>query len=273
MKLYQTIDGTLIGFYGERGGQVTALLYQDVYESVLVTKTREEEITIPGFYKIVITTIPGYWDEKEVYVQGHSEQREVWVPEYSVTRYREVPGHYERKSIWVPEYYVTRYYWREAHPARGLEAAWIPYQHLIPAGYKLQRVWIDTYTEEYQEIIPAGYKLTRVWIEGEYVTEKIWIPEHEKSDRVWVPPETDIIIVEYQELEDVWVGKEPIYQYVDQSKVRLFEVLELYPGAGPGPDYEDVITIMNKLTGEELKTTARYLGLAERVADNEYVMP
>ncbi|KKL85800.1 hypothetical protein LCGC14_1951080, partial [marine sediment metagenome] len=39
MKLYQTIDGTLIGFYRERGGVVQASMYRDVYETVMVEKS------------------------------------------------------------------------------------------------------------------------------------------------------------------------------------------------------------------------------------------
>ncbi len=251
MKLYQTIDGTLIGFYKERGGAVQALLYRDIYEKQLVTKTREER----------------------VYVQGHYERQMIWHPEHSVTRYREVPGHYEikreyvqghyeRQMVWHPEYYVTRYYWREAHPARGLEAAWIPYQHLMPAGERETRVWVEgkykdvefwvaTYTEQYQEVMPAGERETRVWVEGKYVIEK----------------------KEYQVLEDVWVGQEPVYGYVDPMQVQMFEVGELIPAPADRPDLEDIIEIINTETGEVFRTTATYIGLAEQIDDNEYVVP
>lgn len=273
MKLYQDIDGTLMGFYRERGGEVQALLYRDVWEYKLVTKFREEKKTIPGYFDIVITTEPGHWKEEQVYVQGKYERQMVWHPEFSVTRYREVPAHYEIKNIWVPEYYVTRYYWREAHPARGLVAMWIPYEHLIPAGYKDQRVWVETYNEPYLKIIPAGERETRVWVEGKYVTERTWVPEKQVSDRVWIPPKTEFETVEYTVFEDVLVGQEPVYEFVDETKVRLFEVLELFEGAAPGPDFEDVITIRNMLTGEVLRTQARYIGLAARIADNEFVVP
>jgi len=251
MKLYQTIDGTLIGFYKEKGGPVQALQYRDIYEKKLVTRTRPVK----------------------VYVQGHYERQMVWHPAFSVTRYREVPGHYEtqteyvqghyeRQNIWVPEYYVTRYYWREAHPARGLEAMWIPYQHLIPAGFKEQRVWVEgdyedvevwmpTYTEEYQEVIPAGERETRVWVEGKYVTEQ----------------------EEYKILEDVWVSMEPVYGYVDPMMVQGFEVLELIEAPADRPDIEDRITIRNTETGEVLTTTATYIGLGEQIDENEYVVP
>lgn len=185
MKLYQTIDGTLIGFYKEKGGAVQALLYRDIYEKQLVTKYSEEE---------VIT-----------------------------------PGHYERQMVWHPEYYVTRYYWREAHPARGLVAAWIPYQHLMPAGYK--------------------------------------------ETRVWIPEKVEIVEVEYQDLEDVWVGREPVYEYIDPMFVQGYEVLELIPAPADRPDLEDSITIRNTETGEVLTTTATYIGLAEQIDDNEYVVP
>jgi len=273
MKLYQTIDGTLIGFYQEMGGAVQAVLYRDLYEQKLVTKERQEEITIPGYYEFYDIVTPGYWKEEEVYVQGHYERQMVWHPEYSVTRYREVPGHYEIQNIWVPEYYVTRYYWREAHPARGLEAAWIPYQHLIPAGYKDQRVWVDTYTEEYEEIIPAGEKETRVWVEGKYVTERNWIPETTRTEQVWVEQKIEYKTVEYQELEEVWIGREPVYEYIDPLMVQAFEVLELVPAPADRPELEDSITIRNTETGEVLTTTATYIGLGTRIGDNEFVVP
>lgn len=229
MRLYQTIDGTLIGFYHEKGGVVQAQMYRDIYEQQLVTKERQVEIDIPGYYEEYDIITPGFWKEEQVYVQGH----------------------YEIQNIWVPEYYVTRYYWREAHPARGLEAAWIPYQHLIPAGYKDQRVWV----------------------EGEFVPERTWVEETTRTERVWVPPEKDFEMVEYQELEEVWVGREPVYEYVDPMMVQAFEVLELIPAPEDQPDVEDIITIRNTETGEVLRTTATYLGLAEQIDDNEYVVP
>lgn len=273
MKLYQTIDGTLIGFYQEMGGAVQAVLYRDLYERQMVTKERQEEVTIPGYYEYFDIVTPGYWLEESVFVNAHYERQMVWHPAHDVTRYREVEGHYERQNIWVPEYYVTRYYWREAHPARGLEAAWIPYQHLIEAGYKLQRVWVDTYTEQYQETIPAGERETRVFVPGDYVTERTWIEETTREERVWIEPEVTYETVEYQELDDVWVGQEPVYEYIDPVFVQDWEVLELNVGVGHWPDYEDNITIRNTNTGEELTTSARYMGLAERIDDNEYVIP
>ena len=273
MKLYQTIDGTLIGFYKEKGGQVQAVLYRDIYEPQLVTKTREEKQTIPGHFKTVETTVPGYWDERSVYIQGHYERQMIWKPAYYVTRYRKVPGHYEIQKIWVPAYYVTRYYWQEAIPARRIEAHWVPYQHLIPAGYKDQRVWVPTYTEEYQELIPAGESLGRVWVEGHFETERTWMPEKTESKQVWIPPETKMVTVEYKELEDVWVGREPVYEYVDPMEVQTFEVLELNKAPADRPDLEDSISIRNTETGEVLTTTAYYLGMGEQIADNEYVVP
>lgn len=273
MKLYQTIDGTMIGFYRERGGEVQAVLYEDVYEPRLVTYTRDEPIIIPGKFVIDVTTIEAHWLAERVYVQGHTERQMVWFDEYEVTRYREVPGGYEIQNIWVPAYYVTRYYWREAHPARGLEAMWIPYEHLIPAGFKDQRVWIPAHTEAYQEVIPAGEKESRVWVEGKYVTERTWVPEQQTSERVWIPPVKDTITITYQVMEEVYVGRVPVYQYVDESQVRLFEVLELVEADPAMAGAEDTIVIRNMLTGEELKTSATYLGVATRVAENEYVLP
>lgn len=316
MKLYQTIDGTLIGFYQERGGAVQAVLYRDVYETELVTKTREVEVIVPGYYEEFDIITPGYWKEEEVWSSGYYRRQMIWKPEYSVTRYREVPGHYEIRNVWVPEYTVTRYreveghyeiqpfwfeehtitkyYWREPHPARGLPGAWIPYEEVvpagysdtrvwvdtyteeyeevIPAGYKDQRVWVDTYTEEYQEIIPAGESMGRVWVEGKYIIEDVWVEETTRTERVWVPATVTHETVEYQEFEEVWAGREPVYEYVDPAQVRLFEALELIEAPAGQIKVEDAIVIRNTLTGEELTTTARYLGLATKIDENEYVV-
>lgn len=273
MKVYQTIDGTLIGFYHEAGTELQCVTFQDLYEQQLVTKERQEEITIPGYYEEYDIVTPGFWKEEEVYVQGHYELQMVWHPEYSVTRYREVPGHYEIQNIWVPEYTVTRYYWREAHPARGLEAAWIPYEETIPAGFKDQRVWVNTYTEEYQELMPAGEKETRVWVEGEFVTERTWVEETTRTERVWVPPSKDYVTVEYQVLEEVYVGRQAVFSSVDPAQATTFTVEDLIPAPVDQTDVEDIITIRNVLTGDVLRTTATYLGMATRIDDNEFILP
>ena len=295
MKLYQTIDGTLIGFYKEMGGVVQAVLYRDIYEKQLVTKTREEEIEIPGYFEDVETTVPGYWDEVLIVTPGHYERQMVWHPEYSVTRYREVPGHYEIQPYWFEEYTITRYrtvpgYW-EAYerdiPPRGLYEdtgppytwyRWIEehveeYEEVFPAGFKDTRVWVDTYTEEYEEIIPAGERETRVWV-AEYGTIKeVWIEPVTTTEKVWREPKIETKTIEYQELEDVWVGREPVYEYVDPMFVQAFEVLDLIEAPADRPDIEDSITIRNTETGEVLKTTATYIGLAEQIDENEYVVP
>lgn len=295
MKLYQTIDGTLIGFYGEKGGEVRALLYRDNYEKQMVTKTREEEYTIPGYYEKVEVPVPGYYKDERVYIQGHYERKMIWKPAYYVTRYREVPGHYEIQPYWFEEYSVTRYrtvpgYWEPYErdiPPRGVYEGtgppytwyrWIDehveeYEEVIPAGFKDTRVWVDTYTEEYEELIPAGESMGRVWIEGHYETEKTWVPATTKTEQVWIEAETKMITVEFQELEDVWVGREPIYEYVDPMEVQTFEVLELIEAPADRPDIEDKITIRNTLTNEVLTTTATYIGLGQQIDENEYVVP
>lgn len=273
MRLYQTIDGTLIGFYQEMGGVVKAVQYRDIYEKQLVTKTREEEITTPGYFKTVETAVPGYWDEKQVYIQGHWDRQMIWKPEYTVTRYREVPGYWDDRTQWIPGYWETYTVTRPADPATGRIEVTYEDKRWIP-GYDYHRqVWVPGYTEPYEVTIPAGESMGRVWVEGKYETERNWIPETTKTEQVWIPPEKDIVVVEFQELEDVWVGREPVYEYVDPMLVQGFEVLELIEGAGPGPEFEDVITIRNTETGEVLKTTATYIGLAEQIDLNEYVVP
>lgn len=295
MKLYQTIDGTLIGFYQERGGAVQCVVYRDKYEQQLVTKTREEQVVVPGYYEQVEKIEPGHYKTERQYVQGHYERQMVWHPEYTVDRYREVPGHYEILPYWFEEYSVTRYrtvpgYWepyevtRPADPVTGrievtyTQYRWIDehveeYEEIIPAGFKDTRVWIDTYTERYDETIPAGEKETRVWVDGRYEDVDVWMPGTTSVEMVWVDSKIETRTVEYQELEDVWVGTEPVYEYIDPSQVQGFEVLELVPAPADRPDIEDTITIRNTETDEVLRTTATYLGVATRIGDNEYVVP
>ena len=295
MKLYQTIDGTLIGFYKEKGGAVQALLYRDIYEQQMVTKTREEEVVVAGYYEQVTKTVPGHWEYERQYVQGHYERKMIWKPAYTVTRYREVPGHYEILPHWFEEYSITRYrtipgYWepyevtRPADPVTGrIEVTYTQYRYIaekveeyeevIPAGYKDSRVWVDTKTEPYEETIPAGESMGRVWIDGKYDDVEIWVLPKTTTEAVWHEPEIEYKTVEYQELEDVWVGREPVYEYIDPMYVQAFEVLELIEAPADRPDIEDSITIRNTETGEVLVTTATYIGLAQQIDENEYVVP
>lgn len=295
MKLYQTIDGTLIGFYGEKGGTVQAVLYRDIYEKQMVTKTREEELVVPGYFEQVETTVPGYWKPEREYVQGHYEIQPYWFEEYSITRYREVPGHYEILPHWFEEYSITRYrtvpgYWEpylRDIPPRGVYEEngppytwyrWIEehveeYEEVIPAGFKDTRVWVDTKYEPYEEIMPAGFKDTRVWVDGIFEDVEEWVPPKTTTESVWHEPVTEYKKVEYQELEDVWVGREPIYEYIDPMQVQGWEVVGLTEAPADRPDLEDRITIRNTETDEILTTSATYIGLAQQIDDNEYVVP
>lgn len=295
MKLYQTIDGTLIGFYRERGGEVQAIMYRDVYETKQVTKTKEERVWIPSTIKTVPWFISGRWDLRTYEVPGRFEDRRVWIPAYEEEQLVEIPGFYERRyvqepsgyqiqPVWFEEHTITKYYWREAHPARGLEAAWIPYEETVPAGYSDTRVWVEgewrakifrvDATWEYQMVtVPGDWGTETIWIEPLTWTRKIWIDARSVEILTGEPGRWETQVVEYYETVEVQTGYEPVYSFIDETQVTLFEVLELYPGAGEGPDFEDVITIRNRLTGEELKTTAKYLGLGTRIEDNEYIVP
>lgn len=295
MKLYQTIDGTLIGFYKEKGGAVQAVLYRDIYEQQMVNKIRQEVTRTPGYFKTETITVPGYWKTERVYVQGHYEIQPYWFEEYSITRYREVPGHYEILQHWFEEYSITRYrtvpgYWepyevtRPADPVTGrievtyTQYRWIEehveeYEEVIPAGFKDTRVWVDTKTEPYEEIMPAGFKDTRVWVDGKFEDEEVWVKETTKIEQVWVDEVIERKDVPYQELEEVWVGREPVYEYIDPMQVQGYEVLELIEAPAGRPDIEDSITIRNTETGEVLTTTATYIGLAQQIDENEYVVP
>ncbi len=295
MKLYQTIDGTMIGFYQERGGEVQAIMYRDVYETRTVTKTRDEQVWIestfvsksvyvPGFYDDRPIEIPGRWERRRVMIPAYEEEQLVEIPAFYERRHVQEPGRYEIQNIWIPEYYVTRYYWREAHPARGLEAAWIPYEHLIPAGLKEQRVWIEGEWRTKVFRVDATFEYQMVTVPAAWGSEEVWIEPISRMDKVWVPAAfRDVstgehghfawVEVEYTETENVWVGYEPVYSFIDETQVTLFEVLDLDVGAGTGPEFEDVITIRNRMNGEELTTTAKYRGYATKVDENEFVVP
>jgi len=361
MQLYQTIDGTLIGFYMELGGEVRALMYRDVYEKKLVTNFKMEQVWvpstlkkwakyIPGFYDLRPLVIAGYWEDRRtwlpaytewqtvkvpgryerqtVYVAGHYEIKETPFAAYYETTYKDVPGyfetnteyvagHYEIQNIYVPAYYVTRFYWQEPHPARGLEGMWKPYQFKIEAGYKDQRVWIagdyediETWipatTEKIVTLVPAGVKKTKVWVDGVWRTKVVWVDTTwvdklvtipagwgkkafwvepvDKMVKVWVPDQHltwttgmkghyETKKVYYTEVVDVWVGYEPVYELVDEEAQQTFQVVELVKAPVDVAGAEDKIVIRNTLTGDELTTTAKYLGFATRVGDNEFVVP
>jgi len=361
MRLYQTIEGMMIGFFEERGDEVRLVMAQDLYEKQLVTKTKETSvwiestfvsklIWIPGKWRIRTIERDGYWEKKAVMIPAHKRWVKVEVPgawqkehykipghyiykqkafdAYYETKTRDVPGyfdtkkeyvqgHYEIQNIWVPAYYVTRYYWQEPHPVRGLVGMWKPYQLLIPAGYKDQRVWIEGKYEDvktwveptpetYLELVPAGTKQVSIWIPEEWRTravwventtvdklvyfpaawgsKEVWIEPFSQTEKIWVPGKNEWFdygqkghwkysIVEYTEFVDVWVGYKPIYEFVDPTDPQTFQVVRLVPAPVGQIDIEDKIVVRNTLTGEEITTTARYLGMAERIAENEFVVP
>lgn len=295
MKLYQTVDGTLIGFYKERGGEVQALMYRDVYETRTVTQYREQRIWVPSTEVTIQRYIPGFYDTRQIEIPGRWEDRAIRVPAYDEQQLVETPGYYERvhvqepggyeiKPVWFDDYYITKYYWREAHPARGLEAAWIPYQELVPAGYSDTRVWVEGEWRTKVVWVDATWEYQTVTVPEAWGTETIWVLPISRIERYYVTAKRipfttgerghyETTKVPYSLTEKVWVGYEPVYEMIDQSQVTLYEVLELHEGAGPGPTFEDVITIRNRLTGEELATTARYVGYGTRIAENEFVVP
>lgn len=295
MKLYQTVDGTLIGFYQERGGAVQCTMYRDVYEKKVVTKMVEKEITVPeerpGYlmsghwedmprkYYIpekVLTLfriVDGHYETETIWIKGHWETKEIWIPEHQEEHFVEVPGYYE-----------TRYRPTAMAKARGLSEPTEPYEF-----------WVDV-SWEYQTVdVPGQFRDHRVWLDGNFEDINVWVPAHEeqyeevvpahheiRTERIWFPPKwepayqvlvTKTIMVEETTIEEVWVGYEPVYEYVDPSQVTTWEVNELIKAPADQPDVEDVIVITNTLTGEVLETTATYLGLAEKIDDNEFVVP
>jgi len=200
----------------------------------------------PGWWEHVAEVIPGYWETQTKFIEGHYETQEIWIPEHIEQELQEIPGyfeerrvqgpgHWEIQNIWVPEYTVTRYYWREAHPERGLEAAWIPYDEVIPAGYKDKRIWVegrwvrkefwvDTTWEQVDVVVPGQYRDHRVWIDGNYEDVNVWVPAKTVPKPVWHPPEEVITIVAVplkverqpywqEEYEKCWMTK-PDQQFI-----------------------------------------------------------
>lgn len=294
MKLYQLKDGTMVGFYREKGAEVEAVMYRDVYEQQLVTKTREVPVTVPGHWEVVEVTDPGYWKRELVVTPGHYEPQEKCWEEHTETRYRTVEAHYEIKPVWYPEETITKTrvipgYWEPYErdiPPRGVYEEtgppytwyrWIPeheeeYEVVIPGYFKDQKVWVEATVEPYEVVIDAGCKTTYVWRESYGTWTDVWVEPVTRKEKVWVEEKTEYVTEEYKELEDVWVGREPVYSMVDPTEDRLFEVVSLNVEATGSWEMGDSITIRNIMTGEELTTQASYLGLANRISENEFAI-
>jgi len=330
-----------LGFYKERGSTLTIVGYRTVTKRVQVWHTEMIETIIEGEYTHTSLPIEGHYEYKEVivpeeevtykktvpahyetetqYIQGHYETQEIWIPEHEEQHFVEVPGfyelrkvqepgHYERQNIWVPEYYVTRYYWREAHPARGLEAAWIPYQHLIPAGYKEQRVWVEGIWVDKEYWVDATWEYQTVVVQGQYRDHRVWVDGNFEDVNVWIPERTETvttIVPEHKEMQEIWVGayvkhivakrpdktimvettwwewedveqQEPIFGYADVPYTENLEMIDHIKGPVmviAGEPEHDTLKIKIVPTGDEYVTEADFIGCATRIGENEYVLP
>lgn len=341
MLMYWCTGGPYLGFYQERGSTVEIVGYRTVTGRVQVWHTdmvptviegewvhtslpieghyATREVTVPEEEVTYDKVVPAHYETETKYIQGHYETQEIWIPEHEEKHFVEVPGYYEDRqvqdpgqyeiqNIWVPEYYVTRYYWREAHPARGLEAAWIPYQHLIPAGFKDQRVWVEGQwrtvefwvdaTFEYQTVVvPGQYRDHRVWVDGNYEDVNVWIPErnetvtvivpeHKEIEEYWVdawikhvsirrPDKTIMVEQTYWKWEDVEY-QEPIFGYADLPYTENLELVDHIRGPVMvivGEPEADTLKIRYVPTGDEFFMDAEFVGCAVRIGENQYVIP
>lgn len=295
MKLYQTIDGTMIGFYKERGGEVQAMMYRDVYETVMVKKSERVLTVSPPDQRLERYWIEGHWETGEYYVPEHKEYQLVVIEE-----------HWEYKTWTEEAHWGTREYWLEPHVEIRYRFVGTSEQRAGRAGWEMvDDEWVFVGTSEqragragwesYEELIPGVWQERRIWFPEVTRTTKTWVPMHEELQLVTVPETTEVrrVWIPIREMhrwidygsketwstrtwfepEEVWVGYEPVYEFMDENQVRLFEVVALTTAVPGIYGDEDSIVIRNRMTGEELTTTARYLGLAERIADNEFVVP
>jgi len=339
MKIYDIIDSGWLALYQERAQVIYISGFRQVTKTICDFKMVPTIVTEPDKYVRVLKSIeahtavkefwvpeatitetrivPGHWETETRLIAGHYETKEIWIPEHEEEHFVEVPGYmeqrmvqdpgfYERQNIWVPEYYVTRYYWREAHPARGLEAAWIPYQHLIEAGYKEQRVWVvpeahmedywvDGYWEYQTVVVPGQFRDHRVWIDGNFEDVPFWVGEKEEtypvvvaghyetkvvdvpywSEYVWetIPGKVVIKDVSTWVCEDVTVD-EPIYSYYYPE--YEYEVLRVQKGPEIvmiGEPEGDKLTLKTPVSEIEVEMEGYFLGNAVRIGDNQYVLP
>jgi len=250
---------------------------------------------IPEHTQYQPVVIEEHWEYKTWTEPAHWGTREYWLSPHIEIEYREVPGHYEIQPVWFEEHTITKYYWREPHPARGLPGAWIPYEAVVPAGYSDTRVWVDTSYEPYEVEIPGCWVDRRVWFPEVTRTTKKWVPLHEelqlitipdayevRTERLWIGARllpayremvTKKIMVEETTTEEVWVGYAPVYSAVDPSQATMFRVVDKEPAPEEVTYATDIVTVENVETGEELQTTAVYVGMATRIDDNEFVVP
>lgn len=319
MLMFWCTGGPYLGFYRERGSTVRIVGYRTVTKTVQVWHDELVETKMPDTYQMVripehyemeakeyfvpetketrTRVVTEHYESKTVTEPAHWGTREYWLGPHIEIQYKEVPGHYEIKNIWVPEYYVTRYYWREAHPERGLEAAWIPYQHLIPAGYKDQRVWVETYQEPYEVEIPGCWQERRIWFPDVTRTYPVLIKEHEEEYSVPVPahyemreekvyyPSTYVKVKVEGEIKMVrttfytWEDKEfqePIFGYANLPYTENLELIEHHRGPVmviAGEPEADTLKIRIVPTGDVYTTDAEFVGCAVKIGENEYVLP
>jgi len=295
MKVYQLRDGTMVGFYQEAGAELTVQYFEDVWEKQMVWETITEVVMVP-------VPKPGYW------LPAHTEtmSREYLIPEHTEYQLVVIEEHWEYKEWKEAAHWGTREYWLEpsieiqyrfvgteeqragrlgwaeeegewtfvgTEEQREGRAGWESYEVEVPGFWEERRIWFPDVTRTTKTWVPMHEELRLVTVPDKYeiVTEEVLIPERWTGMR-WVDePRTQE--KEVWHFEDVFVGRLPVYSLVDPAQATMFTVEELIKAPVDEIGVEDVVTIRNVLTGEVLRTTARYLGMATRLDDNEYVVP
>lgn len=295
MKVYQLYDGTLVGFYQEAGFELEVQYYEDIYEEKIVWETITDVIMVP-------VEVPGYFLPEH----WETESRRYLIPEHKEYQYVIIEAHWEYKTWTEEAHWGTREYWLEPHIEIRYRFVGTEEQRAGRYGWEqVDGEWEFVGTEEqragragwesYEVEIPGCWEDRRVWFPEVTRTTKTWVPMHEELQLVtvpdayevreekvfypskWIPAYTEMrpktVEREIWHTENVFIARMPVYSAVDPSQATMFTVEELLPAPVDVPYAEDIVTIKNVLTGDVLRTTADYIGMATRIDDDEFVVP
>jgi len=268
--------------------------------------TKSATKVIAGYWDTKKVYVQGHYETQEIWIPAHDVMAFVTVPGHYEDRKEQLKGQYVIIQKSYEGFFVTSVYWQEAHPARGLLGKWVEYEKWVPPGYTELKVWEEGLwitnsvwveaTTEYQTVtIPGQYTDHRVWVDGKYKLEHFWVPPRKEDYLIDVPGFTEmrkVWIPWFIKSMDITVPGEMVKKsHLVTHKVSVTVTVPIfgYKGEndqwdmiekqhGPvlvlaGPWEGDKLTIRSVETGEVFKVEAKWVGLAERTADNEYVIP
>jgi len=295
MLVYWCKGGPFLGFYKELGSTVRIAGTRKLTRTVQVWHTEMVEIRVPVHH-----------DGLYLHIPGHYEDKMFWVPEEMVTKTRTVPEHYEKRTETTPAHWGTREYWLEPQIEIRYRFVGTAEQRAGRAGWELiegEYVFVGTSEqragragwESYEEVIPGCWQERRIWFPDVTRTYTVWVPEQEETYVEIVPEhyemrevtipywsgyreiliegETKMIEKTWYEWEEVEVD-DPIFAYADPPNIDNYELVDKKRGyVWPPEEAWDTLKIRNVFTGEIFEMKAEYVGCAQRIGDNEFVVP